>query len=254
MNETQLKKRAEKLTKRLASLGFTKDGNAPVVDQAYELIAAMEGFRNQHILRSCLTKLPLAIPRELDEGFAKAVMCQESLSDGDWALAADTWELLCAEAARRQGVSVTTTDDTAEGWKKWEGAIREMGWDDYAQTIHLEAFIQEKGLMAEFGAYAESVAADEIAQSAELNSDMSSRDDKLRSQADAAWNQFNLNVCGITEGRIVSVNGWSSETDGPWRRTVFVEDEINPDGPSIAYEFVVSFSDDMVVGVDLSLK
>lgn len=54
MNETQLKKRAAKLVTKLTALGFTKDGKPMVIDQAYELVAAEEGFRNQHVLRKAL--------------------------------------------------------------------------------------------------------------------------------------------------------------------------------------------------------
>lgn len=55
MNAIELKSRAQKLTVKVNALGFTKDGNPMVVDQAYELVAAEEGFRNQHALRAQLT-------------------------------------------------------------------------------------------------------------------------------------------------------------------------------------------------------
>lgn len=54
MNAVQLKVRASRLMNRLASLGFTKNGAPMVIDQAYELVAAEDGFRNQHILRTKL--------------------------------------------------------------------------------------------------------------------------------------------------------------------------------------------------------
>lgn len=56
MNESKLKSRAQELVKRLNALGFSKDGKPLVIDQAYELIAAEEGYRNQHELRAVLKK------------------------------------------------------------------------------------------------------------------------------------------------------------------------------------------------------
>lgn len=56
MNESKLKSRAQELVKRLNALGFSKEGKPLVIDQAYELIAAEEGYRNQHELRAALKK------------------------------------------------------------------------------------------------------------------------------------------------------------------------------------------------------
>ena len=55
MTETELKTRATALMNRLNALGFTRNGSPMVIDQAYELVAAEEGFRNQHVLRSKMT-------------------------------------------------------------------------------------------------------------------------------------------------------------------------------------------------------
>lgn len=51
MNEIELKSRAQRIADRLNAWGFTKDGKPMVIDQAYELVAAGEGLRNQHVLR-----------------------------------------------------------------------------------------------------------------------------------------------------------------------------------------------------------
>ena len=55
MNAIELKSRAQKLTVKVNKLGFSKDGKPMVLDQAYELVAAELGFRNQHALRAQLT-------------------------------------------------------------------------------------------------------------------------------------------------------------------------------------------------------
>lgn len=59
MNATELKARAQRIANRLNALGFTKGGQPMVIDQAYELVAAEEGYRNQHALRAVLASLIL---------------------------------------------------------------------------------------------------------------------------------------------------------------------------------------------------
>lgn len=54
MTATELKTRATALMNRLNALGFLKDGKPLVIDQAFELVASEEGFRNQHVLRTKL--------------------------------------------------------------------------------------------------------------------------------------------------------------------------------------------------------
>lgn len=44
--------RAERIARRTNELGFTKDGRPMVVDQALEVLASLEGFRNWHTFRS----------------------------------------------------------------------------------------------------------------------------------------------------------------------------------------------------------
>lgn len=55
MTANQLKKQAQLLCDKINALGFLKEGKAMVVDQAFELVAATQGFRNQHALRLMLT-------------------------------------------------------------------------------------------------------------------------------------------------------------------------------------------------------
>jgi len=54
MTASELKTRANALMNRLNELGFMKDGQPMVIDQAFELVAAEEGYRNQHVLRTKL--------------------------------------------------------------------------------------------------------------------------------------------------------------------------------------------------------
>ena len=55
MNQEQLSAKAKRMLSRAQKLGLSKDGKALAIDQMYELIAAGEGCRNQHVLRSNLS-------------------------------------------------------------------------------------------------------------------------------------------------------------------------------------------------------
>ncbi len=123
MNATQLKNRAARLLARLNALGISKAGKPLVIDQVYELIAAEEGHRNQHVLR-------------------------QKLEDPAAAEKAD-----------------------AQGRLQWHQACNQAGWNRESEIIHLEGFIAEKGLMAEFGAYALAAAAEEQTSSDDLSTE-----------------------------------------------------------------------------------
>lgn len=114
MNEKQLQSRASRILARLNAMGFTKNGKPMVIDQAFELVAAEEGHRNQHALRS-----KLADPKE--------------------AAAAET-----------------------EGRNQWLATCLRMGWNGESQLTLLQAFLAEKGLLSELGAYAQAAAKDEL--------------------------------------------------------------------------------------------
>ena len=114
MNESQLQSRAARLLARHNKMGFTKNGKPMVIDQAFELVAAEEGHRNQHVLRATL-----ADPKTV-------------------------------EVAEKEGLS------------QWQTTCLRMGWNEESQLIHLQGFLTEKGLMAEFGVYAQTVAKEEL--------------------------------------------------------------------------------------------
>lgn len=54
LNETQINPLAQTLLSRLTTLGFSCKGKPPVIDQAFELVAAIGGYRNQHVMRAAL--------------------------------------------------------------------------------------------------------------------------------------------------------------------------------------------------------
>lgn len=115
MNATELKSRAQRLLNRLNALGVTKADKPLVIDQVYELVAAEEGFRNQHALRAKLDPSPTSVPvpnnmlgyvlvpRNLDPEFAKAVLVQHSLDENDELFAQEAWDHLVAESDKRYG-------------------------------------------------------------------------------------------------------------------------------------------------------
>lgn len=58
ISEATISSLASKLVSRLNALGVTKDGKPLVVDQGFEAIAAMAGYRNQHAFRKALAATP----------------------------------------------------------------------------------------------------------------------------------------------------------------------------------------------------
>ena len=162
MNAAELKIRATALMTRLNEMGFRKNGQELVIDHAYELVAAEEGHRNQHILRAKLSAYPmLFIPPVLDEEFAKAIAVVHTLDRDDWDFANEAWTLLIAEAAKRAGVPPVTPESERAAELDWTNVVNRMGWNDRSEVLHLEGFIREKGLMGELAKYAETVATEE---------------------------------------------------------------------------------------------
>ncbi|MBG6083037.1 hypothetical protein [Rubrivivax gelatinosus] len=54
MNLKQIEKRARRVASKATALGFQKNGVAMVIDQAREIVAAEEGFRNWHTMRAAV--------------------------------------------------------------------------------------------------------------------------------------------------------------------------------------------------------
>jgi len=135
MNATQLKSRAARLMARLTAMGFTKAGKPMVIDQAFELVAAEEGYRNQHALRASL-------PKVTGIDAAVAIFARGA-----------------ASAGYQLGGEPVVAEDQAEdaGLLQWHAACNRAAWNDEAQILQMAGFIAQKGLMAEFGAYAAAV-------------------------------------------------------------------------------------------------
>lgn len=173
MNAVQLKKLAEKLVKKLNALGFTKDGKPMVVDQAYELVASMKGFRNQHALRASLGVNPaefVGIPVDIDEEFAKALLVQHYLEEDDFNHAYEAWGFIVEEAKKRGFMLAEPEEhsaaDVSQAHTDWASIVRKQGWNDEAQLIHTMGFIADRGLMLDFVAYAQKAADEENATDA----------------------------------------------------------------------------------------
>lgn len=209
MNEIELKKRAQRIADRLNALGFVKDGKAMVIDQAYELVAAGEGLRNQHVLRNMAKRAtgadlavgtfaqgvyaagyrpaghipPLVIPRLPDDKFIEAILVEHGPHDDtDVDFAFEAWELLVAEASRRAGIESISAESEGKAYENWTQTVSEQGWDSDSQIIHLEGFIRNCGLMGEFATYVRSRAQEEVAFDTE---------DDLASQAHAPFAGLN---------------------------------------------------------------
>lgn len=110
MDKNQLKSTATKVMARVNALGFTKDGQTMVVDQAYEVVAAAFGHRNQHAMRKQLQSVPE----------------QQALS---------------SPAAI---VSPLETD------RKWVELCDSQGWNDVTISVLMREFLQDKGLWGQF--------------------------------------------------------------------------------------------------------
>jgi len=127
-DEKTINGRATRLLARHAAMGFTKAGKPMVIDQAFELVAAEEGYRNQHELRAAARKRNGTVDVGGNPGIVDA-------------------------QAKAKAETI--------GENQWHDACNRMGWDEDSQIVHLEGFLTSKGLMAEFGAYAQEAAAEE---------------------------------------------------------------------------------------------
>lgn len=205
MNEIELKKRAQRIADRLTALGFTKDGKPMVIDQAYELVAAAEGLRNQHVLRVLAKKAtaldaklsplppgvyadgfkpslriaPLVIPRTLDDKLIEAMCVAYGPHDDDEIeFSLEQWRLIHEELAKRAGVEPVTYESESAAERVWTQAVNRQGWDRESEILHLEGFLRSAGLMGEFAKYIKGVVDEESGMDAETAYRTSSSTDK----------------------------------------------------------------------------
>ena len=56
---------------------------------------------------------------------------------------------------------MSTAETNIEGEALWNKLCNEQGWGDYSQILHLEGYIRDKGLFAEFANRMQQVADEE---------------------------------------------------------------------------------------------
>lgn len=189
MNEIELKSRAQRIADRLNALGFTKDGKPMVIDQAYELVAAGEGLRNQHVLRVLAKKAtgldaavstfaqgvyaagykpgvhvpPLVLPRLPDDKLIDALLVSYGphMDEVEVSFAFEQWCLLMDELAKRASVEPITCESESEAERSWTDIVNRLRMDDREEILHLEGFIRQVGLMGELAKYGARVEAEQ---------------------------------------------------------------------------------------------
>lgn len=260
MTELELKKRAQRLADRLNAMGFTKNGKPLVIDQAFELVAAEEGFRNQHVLRAQMptgidaavtvfaegvkaagygakaVADPLVIPRLPDDAFINAILVDEGPhSESDIALAFDAWQLIVAEAAKRAGTEPVTAETEAAAERAWVNVVNAAQWSDLEEVLHLEGFIRNAGLMGELAKYAQKVAAEEgvsVPPLPPVDTPMSRAREEAR-QRQLVEDAFMDHE--FSKG-VIDFNGWEHVSGtGEFKRAVFLESDDGGDSIKVTF-------------------
>lgn len=263
MNPTEMKARAERIAARLNAMGFTKDGKPMVVDQAYELVAAEEGFRNQHALRASFTKAALCIPRELTEDFAKAILVQHTLDDSDWDIATDAWGFIIAEAEKHtkaleqlalipdhpeqcDGSDFIVADGVRGVWLTLgelsvhvcRGSQSGPEAPDAGVRVYVHPLFDQEVVLADLVVSPDAINAP---------TDRISVDFGIRDAADAAFEAYNFG-----EGcRVAAHNGWEWTGDNIMTKAVFLEDDATPDAASTKVTFRVEVVNGLVQNVSV---
>lgn len=142
MNTTQLKKAAAAATSRVNKLGFTKNGAPMVIDQGYEVVAAIFGKRSQHALRATI-------------GTGECACCAPRL-----ALAAN------ADLAK------TSKKETSAANKAWVSLLESQGWNDTAVSSLMKDFLQEHSLWPAFVSYYAAGVNEQVLKSAPMENNM----------------------------------------------------------------------------------
>ncbi|MFK4706156.1 hypothetical protein ABIC83_002995 [Roseateles asaccharophilus] len=120
------------------------------------------------------------VHRHGESVYAFAVGPGESFGEADFAARLgdqlESGELTKVEAYPDREITVflaepaatAGTDVDALAAAKWDELCNAQGWNHHTQTVHLEGFLLQKGLMAQFAAYAAQAAAEENADVAAL--------------------------------------------------------------------------------------
>lgn len=276
MNSQQLKSRATRLMNRLAALGFTKDGKPLVIDQAFELVAAEEGCRNQHELRARLEKERGAdrsdAPSEVQAHFDWAALLQQQgwsdasqlslLMDfikerelmmdfvGFAQKAADieeVEELSVAEQDALEGVgySIAISDFGLPYWQLDEGDASEDF--DTVEKAWRDAWKDAQGKAAKLAGMSlkDTDSLSEAARISLIRRHLGPDSEaNVRRLADDAYEAYDFTGFG---GTVASDSGWETCTgSGSMTRTVYLENE-EADEPSIRVRFTVEVANGVVV-------
>lgn len=222
--QANLKQTAVTLANKLNALGFTKDGRPMVIDQAYELVAAVAGFRNQHILRKALPEVEAQVDAvryrklrgwassNVPEGWKQverfgSLCAWQSWEDADGYLDSLPWcnvglmgnsspeaagvksgaaELLQRIDHDQQAIAVSTHESNTKGEASWESTVNAQGWNEESRLIHLEGFLREKGLFGEFAVYAARAAEEENGEAEDCAEDLPDSEDAPEESQPAA--------------------------------------------------------------------
>lgn len=275
MNANQLKSRASRLLNRLTALDFTCKGKTPVLDQAYELVAAEDGFRNQHALRAKFEGPAVAAKAEAEglkqwhaacnqagwnrdseiihlEGFIAQQGLMAAFGAYAAAAAKEEWDLCCddssgrvAEVLREVGYDVKRSDFKQPYWEFDDAASTDFtteaeawadAWEDAQHRV-----TGKLGVAPTIWA-----AMTEEARLAVVRKNLESAIDRKYRLADDAYENYDFGA------KVAAANGWeTSSNSGTMVRTVFLEDE-NPEAPSIRVRFTVELVDGKVADITVS--
>lgn len=118
INTETLKPIAEKIVARLANLGvLSKTGKPLVVDQGYEVVAAVLGHRNQHAMRAHLERAQ-QVPEELLDDASPATQCPLAQVLSDQYAQGDNWGAH-PKFPREDWQYEVGQDDTLLGYWEW---------------------------------------------------------------------------------------------------------------------------------------
>ena len=176
MDKNQLKTTASAVAARVNALGFTKSGQPMVIDQAFEVVAAAQGLRNQHVLRKSLKPAAAstgAVPASSDASAADALRAHDKLYFANMKL-----------------------DQLQHDNEKWVELCRHQHWDDTTISSMMKEFLQDSDLWSRFVEYADTLAnpCPELAELIEALEEPLDKEGYTVEQTDGAWSWFMLDA------------------------------------------------------------
>lgn len=247
MNQIELKCRASRLMTRMNALGFTKDGKPMVIDQAYELVAAEEGYRNQHILRTKLVSQATPVRQLLDTVLNTLTLTLSALETPDDLSADEKFHLITDAAA--------VLADVQESKEQAELDIRipRTLTEDFATAIMLESKLADWEWAHAYDSWELVIATACKLQGIAVPEDLGDVEEapkpllekqativkpdgrQLREQAEAAYENYDFGP-GFT---VCAANGWETiDAYTTLTRVVFLSDDANPNADSKRVVFI----------------